>query len=118
VVTFILNLIVIASLGAEGVAAFGVVSYSLYIGVLFFFGLSEALQAVCSQCFGAKNVLRMHQFLKITIIFTVISALLFSALLLAFGDIFRHPIHKHNAQHNYGGNSRRQSGPPANHSPE
>lgn len=87
-VTFILNLIVIARLGADGVAAFGVVSYSLYIGVLFFFGLSESLQAVCSQCFGAKNVIRMQQFVNVTLVFTVISAVLFSALLLSFGDVF------------------------------
>lgn len=88
VVTLILNLIVIKSLGDEGVAAFSVVIYSLYVGYLFFFGLSEALQAVCSQCFGAMNMDRMRQFLNITTLFVVISAVLFSALLLAFGEDF------------------------------
>ena len=88
VVTFVLNLIVIKTWGSGGVAAFSVASYSLFIGFLFFFGLSEALQAVSSQCFGARNVERMQQFLKITTILVVIFGILFSILLLSFGDIF------------------------------
>lgn len=88
VVTFVLNLIVIRTWGIGGVAAFSVASYSLFIGYLFFFGLSEALQAVSSQCFGARNVERMRQFLKVNTILVVISGILFSALLIAFGEIF------------------------------
>lgn len=87
-VTFILNLIVIGSLGYAGVAAFSVVSYSLFIGFLFFYGLSEALQAVCSQCYGARDEKRMRQFLVVTAVFVISSALLFSSLLLAFGENF------------------------------
>lgn len=88
IVTLVLNLIVIESFGEKGVAAFGVVSYSLFIGILFFFGLSEALQAVCSQCYGARNTDRMKQFLRLTMVMTVISAIAFSGLLLVLGDVF------------------------------
>ena len=88
VVTSVLNLIVIKTWGNGGVAAFSVVSYSLFIGFLFFFGLSEALQAVSSQCFGARNVERMRQFLKINTFLVIIFGILFSVLLLAFGDVF------------------------------
>jgi putative MATE family efflux protein len=88
VLTFVLNLVVISTMGASGVAAFSVVSYSLYIGYLFFFGLSESMQAVCSQCYGALNEVRMKQFLKITLFIMVVSAVVFSSLLLTFGEVF------------------------------
>lgn len=88
VITFVLNLIVIAKYGEKGIAAFSVVSYSLFIGILFFFGLSEAFQAVCSQCYGARNAERMKTFLKLAMGMTAISAVLFSGLLLVFGDSF------------------------------
>ncbi len=87
-VAFALNFIVIARYGAEGVAAFGVVMYSLFIGVLFFFALNETLQAVGSQCFGARDEKRLRQFVNINFALTVISALIFSSLLLMFGDVF------------------------------
>ena len=87
-VTFVLNLIVIGRLGIEGIAAFSVVSYSLYIGLFYFYGLSEALLAVGSQCYGAKNYERMWSFLKIVTVLLVASAALFSALLLTYGDVF------------------------------
>lgn len=88
VITFVLNLIVIGAYGEKGVAAFSVVSYSLFIGILFFFGLSEAFQAVCSQCYGARDTERMNQFLRLSMVMTVISAMIFSGLLLIFGDRF------------------------------
>jgi len=88
IVAFALNFIVISRYGSDGVAAFGVVMYSIYIGVLFFFALSETLQAVGSQCFGARDGGRLRQFIKINFVFTVISSLVFSVLLLVFGDVF------------------------------
>ena len=88
IITFVMNLIVIGMYGEKGVAAFSVVSYSLFIGILFFFGLSEALQAVCSQCYGARDAERLKQFLKLATGLTMASGLLFSGLLLVFGDAF------------------------------
>lgn len=88
IVTFVLNLIVIKTWGSGGVAAFSVAIYSLYVGYLFYFGLSEALQAVSSQCFGAKNVYRLREFLKINTIMVVISGALFTTILFFFGEVF------------------------------
>lgn len=88
VITFVLNLIVIGMYGERGVAAFSVVSYSLFIGILFFFGLSEAFQAVCSQCYGARNAERIKQFLSLTVRIAAVSAMIFSGLLLVFGNVF------------------------------
>jgi len=88
VLIFVLNLIIIGRYGADGVAAFGVVNYSLLIGILVFFGYAEAMQAVCSQCFGAKKETRMKTFMWITMLFTIVSAVLFSGSLLIFGDNF------------------------------
>lgn len=87
-ITFVLNLIVVGMYGEKGVAAFSVVSYSLLIGILFFFGLSEALQAVCSQCYGARDAERLKQFLKLATALALASGMLFSGLLLVYGDAF------------------------------
>ena len=88
IVIFVLNLLAIKTWGVGGVAALSVAIYSLLIGYLFFYGLSEALQAVISQCFGARNVERMRQFLNVTTVMVVISAIMFSILLLVYGDVF------------------------------
>jgi putative MATE family efflux protein len=85
VVTFILNLVIIQRLGVDGVAAFTVVSYSLFIGLLLAFSVADALQAVCSQCFGARNAQRMQQFLAIATTTVIINAVIFIVLLLSQG---------------------------------
>ena len=88
IVAFVLNLLIIQTWGNGGVAAFSVAIYSLYVGYLFYFGLSEALQAVSSQCFGARNVYRLRAFLKINTIMVVISGALLTTILFFFGEVF------------------------------
>lgn len=86
VVTFILNLVIINKLGVAGVAAFSVVSYSLFVGLLLSFSIADALQAVCSQCFGARDKQRLNQFVTIAFALISISATGFIALLLNNGE--------------------------------
>ncbi|MEC8428210.1 MAG: MATE family efflux transporter, partial [Pseudomonadota bacterium] len=81
VVTFILNLVIINRLGVDGVAAFSVVSYTLFIGLLFSFSIADALQAVSSQCFGARDRLRLRQFFGIAATIICISSVSFIVLL-------------------------------------
>lgn len=88
VVTYILNLIVIGSYGEKGVAALSVVNYSLFIGLMLFYGYSEALNAVCSQCYGAGKPERMGEFLRLVLGVTLITAVLLSLLVLVWGNTF------------------------------
>jgi len=87
-VTFVLNLLIIKSLGSSGVAAFSVAGYSLFVGYLFYFGLAEALQATASQCFGARDAGRIRAFLKINAAIVVVSGVLFTGVLIFFGEVF------------------------------
>ncbi len=82
VVTFILNLVIIHKLGVEGVAAFSIVSYSLFIGLLLSFSIADALQVLCSQCYGARNQQRLKQFVTIATLLILINAMGFIALLV------------------------------------
>jgi MATE family, multidrug efflux pump len=84
-VTLILNLVIINQLGVTGVAAFSVVSYTLFIGLLLSFSMADALQAISSQCYGARNAQRLNEFIKIASAGVIISALGFITLLLTQG---------------------------------
>jgi len=84
-ITFVLNLVIINQLGVTGVAAFSVVSYTLFIGLLLSFSMADALQALCSQCYGARDARRLNEFIKIASAGVTISALGFIALLLTQG---------------------------------
>lgn len=86
VVTFILNLVIIQRLGVDGVAAFSVVSYSLYIGLLFSFSVADSLQVVCSQCYGARDRRRLKQFVQIAVGLVLACATGFILLLCTQGE--------------------------------
>lgn len=62
-VMFLFNWILMLQLGATGVAAFTVVSYIFYIGVLIFYGVSEGMTPLVSVNFGAGKQDRILAFL-------------------------------------------------------
>lgn len=84
-VTAILNFVIIKRLGTDGVAAFTVVNYSLMIGMLLSFSIADALQAVSSQCFGARKPRRMQQYINLASALVLANAALLIALLLSQG---------------------------------
>ncbi|MDA7746870.1 MATE family efflux transporter [Psychromonas sp.] len=59
----LLNVLLISRLGIDGVAAFTVVNYFIFLSVMLCYGIADALHLLVSQNFGAKNILRMQQFL-------------------------------------------------------
>jgi len=64
ITTLIFNYIMIKSLGVDGVAAFTIINYILWIGVMISFGVSDSLQPIISKNFGAKKPERIASFLK------------------------------------------------------
>ena len=64
VTTIIFNYIMIKSFGVDGVAAYTVVSYVLWISVMISFGISDSLQPLISKNYGAKNYKRIGGFVK------------------------------------------------------
>ena len=80
-VAFVLNLILLKELGVDGVAAFSVVSYGMYIGLLLSFSLADTLQVLSSQCFGARDEARLRQFFTIASVLSLMCAFVFIGLL-------------------------------------
>ena len=79
----LLNWLLIAQLGANGVAAFSVVNYFIFLSVMVSYGVADALHLLVSQNYGAKNTPRVYAFLKISL-----SSVLLTGLLLAGALIF------------------------------
>lgn len=63
----LLNWLLIAKLGTDGVAAFSVVNYVIFLSVMMHYGVADALHLLVSQNFGAKNSQRIEQFLCVSI---------------------------------------------------
>ena len=76
----------ITRLGVEGVAAFTIISYLLYIGLEVCYGISESLQPTVSKNLGAKQAKRIVQFLLAAVLSCFVIGLLTSSLFLFFPE--------------------------------
>ena len=85
--TFVFNITMLYYFDTAGVAAFSIISYLLWIGLMSIFGTCDSLQPLVSKNFGVRKPERVAQFLKLGI-GTVLSVGVFSsAILLFFSDI-------------------------------
>jgi len=62
-ITLLFNWVMITRMGVEGVAAFTIISYMLFIGLEACYGISESLQPTVSKNLGAKQPQRIKLFL-------------------------------------------------------
>jgi Na+-driven multidrug efflux pump len=86
IIAFIFNWMLIQRLGVDGVAAITVVNYLLMLGFMSFFAISDSIQVMVSQNYGAANIQRIRAFMITAMItVTLLSTVLISILLLA-GD--------------------------------
>lgn len=87
-VMFLFNWILITQVGASGVAAFTVVNYLLFIGILIFYGVSDGMTPLISTNFGAGRQDRIFAFLMRGIgLNLLIGAAFVLALFLASGNL-------------------------------
>jgi Na+-driven multidrug efflux pump len=70
IMTLIFNYIIIKNFVVEGIAAFTVIEYLLFIGIMISIGISDSLQPIISKNFGAKENKRIEEFLKLAFIST------------------------------------------------
>ena len=82
IIAFILNWILITSVGVDGVAAITVINYLLIVGLMMFFAMADATQVLVSQNFGAKLPARINQLVAVGIVSAVIIGALNITLLL------------------------------------
>ena len=86
IMTLIFNYVMIKNFGVEGIAAFTVIEYLLFIGVMISFGISDSLQPIISKNFGAKKSKRIEEFLKLAFISTSLVGFIMIILLLFIPD--------------------------------
>jgi len=81
-ITLLFNWVMITRLGVEGVAAFTIISYMLYIGLEACYGISETLQPTVSKNLGAKQPQRIKQFMLTAVLSCFTVGVLVSGLFL------------------------------------
>jgi putative MATE family efflux protein len=81
-ITLLFNWVMITRLGVEGVAAFTIISYMLFIGLEACYGISESLQPTVSKNLGAKQPRRIVQFMLTAVLSCFIVGVLVSGLFL------------------------------------
>ncbi|MFK7730695.1 MAG: MATE family efflux transporter [Pseudomonadales bacterium] len=81
IVTLMFNWTLIKRFGTEGVAAFTVVEYVMFVGIMISYGFADAVQPLISKNLGARNIPRIYQFFRIGIVTTMALSLAMSALL-------------------------------------
>ena len=86
IVAFILNWLLITSVGTDGVAAITIINYLLFVGIMIIYSISEACQVFVSQNFGAKNTQRIKRYLVVTGFACAVTSLVFIASLLGFTE--------------------------------
>ena len=81
ITALIFNYIMLQSFGIEGVAAYAVINYMVWVSIMVSFGISDSLQPIISKNFGAKKPERINDFLKYAFISVIFIALLLIALI-------------------------------------
>ncbi|MDN5342583.1 MAG: hypothetical protein PWP28_1458 [Oceanotoga sp.] len=84
IVAFVFNHVLIQQSGVKGVAAFTIVNYFLYSGGLIAYSVVAAIHGPVSINYGAKNTKRMHDFLKVSILFNIVLGSLIAFILKGF----------------------------------
>ena len=74
-VFLLLNALLIARLGVNGVAAFSVANYFIFLSVMLSYGIADSLHLLVSQNFGAKHYQRVKTFLQTAVICAVVLGL-------------------------------------------
>ena len=86
IIVLIFNWMLLQRFGVVGVAAITVVNYLLMLGFMMFFSISDTIQVMVSQNFGARNALRMVAFLKTACISIFALSSIFIIIILSFSE--------------------------------
>ena len=83
IIMLLLNWLLMTRAGIDGVAAFTIVNYFIFLSLMLSYGIADVLHLVVSQNLGANNPQRIRQFL-----FTASTTVLIIGALLVFGLMF------------------------------
>ncbi len=82
ITALIFNWVMMSRFGVDGVAAFAIVNYILFSGVIFAFAIGDSLQPMVSHCLGARDAQRIRQFMRISLTTVGLVGLVVVGLLL------------------------------------
>jgi len=88
IVVLTFNLILVQHLGEIGIAAFAIISLTSLIMIMICAGLAMTLQPMVSYNFGANEIQRVKDTLKISIKIGVLIGVVFYLAVFVFGDYF------------------------------
>ncbi|MBU0483596.1 MAG: MATE family efflux transporter [Proteobacteria bacterium] len=81
IIMFIFNWIIMKKLGANGIAAFSIINYMFMGGLVISYGISDSLQPVISQNYGALQPKRIRLFMIIATTTVFVVGIVISTLL-------------------------------------
>lgn len=85
-VILVINWILMIQVGVDGVAAFTVVNYLIFLSLMVFYGIADSMHLLVSQNFGAGNRRRINQFLAAAAWSILLLCALFLILLFTAQD--------------------------------
>ena len=86
IIALIFNWMLLQRVGVVGVAAITVVNYVMMLGFMMFFSISDTIQVMVSQNFGARNSLRIVAFLKTACLSIFVLSSIFIIVVLSSGE--------------------------------
>ena len=72
--------------GVEGIAAFSVVNYLIYISLMVYYGIVDAMHVLLGHNFGAQRIDRVKAFMRIATISIATLSIMLVVILLVFED--------------------------------
>lgn len=87
ITALVFNWVMMSRFGVDGVAAFAVVNYILFTGLIICFAVSDAMQPLISTCYGANDFKRINAFLKVGSGFIFLIGLSIIAVLLSVPEM-------------------------------
>lgn len=85
-VILVMNWLLVTRIGVDGIAAFTVVNYSIFLSLMVFYGVADAVHLLVSQNYGARQPLRIRQFMTSAALSICFFSSLLILLLLGFDN--------------------------------
>lgn len=86
VVMLVLNFLMLKRAGVDGVAAYSVVGYAIFVSLMLYYGVADALHVVLSQNLGARNAQRIRRFVELGLGCVAALSVVFFALSWGFAE--------------------------------
>lgn len=86
VVMLVLNFLMLARAGVDGVAAYSVVGYAIFVSLMLYYGVADALHVLLSQNLGARNAPRIRRFVELGLGCVAALSALFFAMAWVFAE--------------------------------